>query len=285
MTMVHKSIFAKVKEYKGNPIDEYNKIKSFLKNKCCYSNESIYSLLSNNFKKCELLRGNYTDLYSCLSDVNKTLELYKTSVFSYLDEKIQDELMDSFLIYCEVVTYVYLITWEYYVKANDLYNSSYFDRSIYKQLLEIIKSSLKSMNHDIRVIDENTFETLAFKCNPDAECVAEKSPSNLKEAIYYYLGTKDSNIEEKQNKLHIIIDLIEPLLKKYKKECNVISRVEEYVQLIRHPELKKEETQYGWFFKDKNSYLDDMFMLCVFVKEYDISKSTIREFEELKKNS
>ncbi|MCR5308421.1 MAG: hypothetical protein K6E24_05455, partial [bacterium] len=180
---------------------------------------------------------------------------------------------------------LYFVTYKYYLYSERIWNDRNFDKDTYLQFIDIIKTSLKSINHDYKVIEEDNYEIVVFKNNPDAECVAEKSPKKLKDAIYYYLGTKDSEVEEKENRLHIIIDLIEPLLKKYKNENNLISKTEEYVQLIRHPEIKKNESQYKWFFNDKKAYLDELFMLCVFVKEYDLSKDTIKEFEGLKKKT
>ena len=282
MAITHKSIFAKVKDYKGNPIDEYNKIESFIKTKPCFYHHTIYDMLKSNFQNCKLLRATFIDLDDCLNSINNSLETYKTSLFEYLDESLQDELLDSFLLYSEIIVCVYFVTYKYYIRSSGILNSRHFDNQLFTQLIEMLKNSLKSMNHDFKVIDKIDYEVVAFKCNPEAECVAEKSPQNLKDAIYYYLGVKEKDIDEKQNRLHVIINLTEPLLKKYK-DNKLVSKVQEYVQLIRHPEIKKKENMYKWFYEDKSSYLDELFMLCIFVKEYDISNQTIAEFENTKK--
>ena len=265
MSLTHKSIFAKVKEYKGNPIDEYNKIQTFVK-KECYFHYSIYSFLFSNFHSCKLLRASFIDLNDCLNSVNRKLDLYSSSKFEYLDESIQDELLDDFLMFCEIVLCVYYVTLKCDIIPNELYNNKNFDNQIFAQLVEIIKNSLKSMNHDFRIVEDENYEIIAYKCNPDAECVAEQSPINLKNEIYYYLGTKENDLKEKETHLHNIIDLIEPLLKTYK-ENKLVSKIEEYVQLLRHPEMKKNEKQYNWIFNNKLAYLDQLFMLCIFVKE------------------
>ncbi|MCR5308451.1 MAG: hypothetical protein K6E24_05605, partial [bacterium] len=110
MAINHKSIFAKVKEYKGNPIDEYNKIETFINDKPCYWHTPIYDLMKSNFQKCKLLRANFIDLDDCISNVNQMLETYKESSFEYLEEKVQDELLDNFLLYCEILVCLYFVT-------------------------------------------------------------------------------------------------------------------------------------------------------------------------------
>lgn len=282
MSINHKSIFAKVKEYKGNPLSEYNKIKKLL-NKCCYYSDTIYTILYSYYSNCKLLTSTYVDFDDCLNTIINKLEEYKECSFEYLEEDIQSELFDDFLLFCEVIIYAHLISLEQ-LKKSGLWNNSYFKKEVFHQVIDLIKNSLNSMNHDVKVIDTNTYETVAYKCNPEAECVAEKSSDSLKEAIYLYLGTRKKAIDEKINRLHNIVDLIEPLLKKYSGECCVVSKVREYVQLLRHPETKKDEKQYQWFYEEKALYLDELFMLCIFVMEYDISKNTICEFENLKKN-
>lgn len=285
MRIEHKSIFSKVKDYKGNPITEFIKIQSFLNNKTCYYNDTIYTFLADNFKKCTLLRGNFIDLNNCLYEIMFKLNEHNAFEYDDLDEEIQNDIFDAFLTYCEVIAYVHGITWKYYVEPNELFENGNFDSDTFLQVLDLIKISLKSMNHDIKMINKKTLEMLAYKCNPEAEIIAEQSPNNLKEAIYFYLGTKQNDIKEKQNRLHMIIDLIEPLLKKYKKSTNLISKIEEYVQLIRHPEMKKKEPQYEWFYDETlfQDYLDQIFSLCLLVKEFDVANQITKDFEEKKK--
>ncbi len=106
----------------------------------------------------------------------------------------------------------------------------------------------------------------------------------MRETIINYLATRNNDIEEKEIRLRTIIDKLEILLNKYS-SLSAISKVKEYAQLFRHPEDKKENPKYKWFFKDKNKYLDEIFMMCIFVKEYDITKNNIKKYEELKKQS
>lgn len=279
MSIEHKSIFLKVKEYKGDPITEYNKICKFLQKDCYYSH-SLYSLLECNFQCSLLLRPNYVDFEDCLNDCVSNLNTYSESVFEYLDENTQESLLDDFLTYCEIIIHMQLVAYNNDVK--DLLHNSNFDKEIYLQLTDLIKTSLKSMNHDIKVCNEETSECVAIKCNAEAEAVAEQSPLNLKKAIIYYLGARDADITEKENRLHKIIDLLEPILRTYK-ELEAVKKVEEYVQLIRHPETKKDDIQYKWFFNNKEEYIDSIFLMCIFVKEYDITKQTIKKFESLKR--
>lgn len=278
MSNNRKSIFLKVKDYKGNPIDEYNKISQFIKKQKCASYHSFEDAFIEYYKYCELLSGTYIDFKSCILNHTSNLLKYKEYSFNLLDKTKQDILLNEFLDYCEIIVYV---QFNVLPKVVNLYG---FDRQAYSQLFGLIKTSLKSMNYEIEFINEDTNEVVVTKSNPEAEAVAAQSPKDLKEAIIYYLGTRDTNLDEKEIRLRTIIDKLEPLLEKYKTQP-LIKKVREYLQLFRHPEMKKSDPQYMWFYYDKSKYLDDIFMMCIFIKEYDITKNTISEFSELKKSS
>ena len=280
MCAERKSIYLKLTEYQGNPIDEYKKISSFISSQSFVRNWSVYNLLSAIFRHCIFLRSHYTDFDHCVSSNTKNLNKYIMMDFETLPEEIQFVLLDEFLTYCEIIMYVHFTTYKFYLRPKDIP----FDEAIYLQLSELIKTSLKSINHDIKVVDEEFGQVIVIKSHPEAEAVAAQSPKDLREAIINYLATRNNDIEEKEIRLRTIIDKLEILLNKYS-SLSAISKVKEYAQLFRHPEDKKENPEYKWFFKDKNKYLDEIFMMCIFVKEYDITKNNIKKYEELKKQS
>ncbi len=276
MSHNRKSVFLKLKEYKGNPIDEYNKINQFIKKQSCESLFLVEDTFNKYFKYCELLSNTDVDFKSCVLNHTRYLLKYKAHSFESIDDSTQEILLNEFLDYCEIIVYIHRAIY------SKLINKSSFDKHIYLQLYELIKTSLKSMNYEIKFIDEKTNEVVIIKSNPEAEAVAAQSPQDLKEAIIYYLGTRDTNVEEKEVRLRTLIDKLEPLLDKYKTQP-LIKSVREYLQLFRHPEMKKDDPQYNWFYSDKSKYLDDIFMTCIFIKEYDITRKTIDEFTKLKK--
>ncbi len=276
MSHNRKSVFLKIKEYKGNPIDEYNKISQFIKKQRFQSIYLIEDTFSEYFKYCELLSSTYGDFKSCVLNHTRNLFKYKDKSFESIDAATQEILLNEFLDYCEILIYIQFTVHSRVVFYN-------FDSQVYSQLYELIKTSLKSMNYEIKLTNEDTNEVVVIKSNPEAEAVAAQSPQDLKEAIIYYLGSRDIDVAEKEVRLRTIIDKLEPLLEKYKTQ-SLIKKVREYIQLFRHPEMKKADPQYMWFYDDKSKYLDDIFMMCIFIKEYDITNNTISEFSELKKS-
>ncbi len=278
MSLEHKSIFLKLKEYKSNPISEYNKICKFLKKKCYY-NYSIYEFLEQNFQYSPLLSAYYIDLENCLKSNNKNLLTNCNKPFETFDENTQELLLDEFLSFCEILMHLQFVT--YKVNEDKFEVGNYLNVGIYYQLQSLIKTSLGSICHDIVMVNSETYECKAFKSNAEGEAVAAYSPSDLREAIIYYLGTSDHNIQEKEIRLHCIIDLLEPILQE-RKELKIIGQIAEYLQLFRHPEVKKEEKKYQWYFNNKEKYIDEIFMMCMFLKEYEITKETLTKFNNLK---
>ena len=277
LIMIHKSIFNKLSEYKGNPISEYNKISKFAKTRKCISDYNFYQLFEIKFQICKLLRSYYASFYDCIDEYTREFEQYQNSFFETLENEIQLKLLDSFLSYCEILLCLFCVTLHSYSNKNYYLNSNICD-----QFLDIIKTSLKSMNYKIEIFDAKIGNIKIIKDNPEAECVAKQSPKNIRQAIIDYMGSKDSNLKEKEQNLHTLIDLLEPTLKKYENDV-IIGKVKEYTQLIRHPEVKKEEKQYAWFYKDKSSYFDSIFSMCIFIQEYNLTKITIKDFEDSKK--
>ena len=80
-----------------------------------------------------------------------------------------------------------------------------------------------------------------------------------------------------------MIDLLEPELKKYENQ-DKIGLIKSYCQIMRHPETKGKEKQYQWFMNNPDKYLDDVFELCIYVLQYDIINTTLKQFTENTRN-
>lgn len=269
------SISLRLSEYKSDPIIEYNKINELIhKNSYCYYGFcDIYIFFRYHFANCKLLRSHYVSFDACLSDYENNLRIYKDSCFKNLEKDNQINLLNDYLDYCELITYMH----------SNLYNLAHknkIDLQLYSQLKDIIETGLRSMNYRVTIIDKKTKETRVVKINEEAEIVAAQSQESIKDVILLYLGTRDNNIEDKKIYLHKFIDLLEPVLKKYNNEP--ISSVREYVQLLRHPETKKNDQKYIWFYENESEYIDKLFSMCLFVQHYDITKKTLKDFDQNK---
>ena len=49
--------------------------------------------------------------------------------------------------------------------------------------------------------------------------------------------------------------------------------------MIRHPERKNKELRYKWFFENKNQYLDDLFLCCIYVQQHLVVKQKLKDFD------
>lgn len=280
MNRNRESFFTRIKKYNGNPIDEYNKIRQFLTMRCYFDN-SIFCILSDDFQFSNLLRGYFINFEDCLMKTTQILEIHKNEIYQNLDACIKETLLEDFLSFCEIIIHLLFCTYNHSGKS--FQNNVQFNKNAFVQLIEMIKISLKSMNYDIALINEETYEFIAYKSNEDAEIVADQSPESLKIAIFKYLHTIDSDIDEKEIRLHNIIDFLEPISSS-SSAPPIIRKIREYFQLLRHPVTKKEDKNYEWYFNNKKEYLDAIFNMCIFLKEYDITQQNIKHFEKLKQN-
>lgn len=283
-TQFHKSIFDLIEEYKSDPITEYKKIDDFIRNTYCVDCETIYDTLKEMYPLCEKLFTTYPTFEKCLDVFTTSIEENKNYLFSWLSDNFKKDVLKDFLNYCEVLSHIAHFSLKSMGESNNNRQSQCIAHS-FKGLLSIVKTSLKSMGFKLIVLDENSLETRAIKINPQAEFVAAHSPQNIRETIICYLAARDGDITAKENELHRLIDLLEPTFKKCRESpISDIKDIKEYTQLLRHPEVKKNETGYKWFYDDKNKekYLDDLFSMCVFVEEYELVKENLKVFKERK---
>lgn len=275
---MRKSIFLSINDYNSDPITEIDKIDRVLQKKCGYST-TIYNLLNQSFVRSKLLRSRFVNLDDCIDSLIYNISHnYSRCDFERLDSNIQNIIFNEFFNYCEVIFHLLFLAYKY-----EKINTSYFDENVFSQAIDVIKVSLKSLNYQIVFLNEKEFLFEVIKINPESEMVAAQSEPTIKSAILHYLGARDNDIKEKENRLHQLIDLLEPSFNKYKND-NTVKDIKEYIQMVRHPEIYKTKKEYDWFFKDKEEYLDRLFSLCVYIQQFAISKETLKEFKQLKKD-
>lgn len=275
---MHKSIFLSINDYNSDPITEINKIDRVLQKECGYYT-TIYNLLNQSFVRSKLLRSRFVNLDDCIDSLIYNISHnYNRYDFERLDSNIQNIIFNEFFNYCEVIFHLLLLAYKY-----EKINTRDFDENVFSQAIDVIKISLKSLNHQIVCLNEKEFLFEVIKIDPESEMVAAQSEPSIKQAILHYLGSRDNDIKDKENRLHQLIDLLEPSFDKYKND-NTVKDIKEYIQMVRHPEIYKAKKEYAWFFKDKKEYLDRLFSLCVYMQQFVISKETLKEFKQLKKD-
>lgn len=275
------SIFDRVKNYKSNPIKEFDKISGFVENTNCTSYHTIETLFDSLFPCSEELSSIYTDYAHCISDCTSNLSEYNLDYnneqYNYFDDDTKELLLNEFLTFIQIIqTFLNLI-----LKNKNrfmFFKNQEIDFNVFTHLSLLIENSLKCFNYKA-VCSNDNFNAEIIKADSIAECVADQSPKNISEAILQYLGSRD--LTAKERKLRDFIDLLEPVFKKYKDQ-KVVSKACEYSQLFRHPETKKNEPQYKWFYNNKSKYIDNVFALCLFSQQYSLSKEIIDEFESNK---
>lgn len=279
--MVYKSIFDRLKNYKSNPINEYNKISNYIENLYFNYSDSFLSYLNEAHYYCNDFRIIFPELNELLDSTCGTISSYTSikNFDNYFSDDKKETLLNEFLTYCQIILTLIFVFRKH---KNDITNYNMtvdVNNSDTDYCLTLISTSLKSFGYKY-ICPNNDHGVEIISENPIAESVAAMSDNTISDPIYLYLGTRD--IKAKETYLHDLIDSIEPLLKKYSDQ-NLIKKIREYVQLVRHPEVKKDEKEYKWFFENKKQYLDELFMACIFIQQYDLTKALINKFEILKK--
>ncbi len=285
--MIHKSIFKKIEDYKSNPLKEYIKLDSFYRDssKEAYyyfgSGHSIYDLLSNSFPLCEKLTGVYKDFEDCInSELGYLMNHAYGNNWNYLTDEKKEIILDEFQTFAEIVSYIYVYGAKKFLTSDRNIEANL---NIYRQGFQLLKISLKSINYEIKVLEEEQIVEIA-KINPVAEKVAMQSKPEIKKTIISYLGTHNKDVDSKRHYLHDLIDLLEPILKKFENQ-EKIGLIKNYCQIMRHPEIKGKQEQYQWFMNNLEKYLDEVFELCIYVLQYDIANTTLKQFTENTKNA
>lgn len=283
---MHKSIFKKVEDYKSNPIEEYIKLASFYDDstKVAYyhygTGYSFYSLLAESFVFCEKITGVYKDFKNCLNSQLRYLTRYPNGVaWDYLENDKKEIVLDEFQTFAEIISYIYFYGVPKFISSNIGLN---LNETIFYQGLQLLQTSLKSINYEIKVLKKQQIVEI-IKINPVAEKVAFQSNPEIKKTIISYLGVHNNDIEGKRHYLHDLIDLLEPKLKKFESQ-DKIGLIKNYCQIMRHPETKGKQAQYQWFMDSQDKYLDDMFELCIYVLQYDLANTTLKQFTDNTKN-
>lgn len=235
--MKHISIFSKERKYETDPISEYKKLNKYI-DKYYTDFFPIRSLFERYFCKSKILKKKFADFDDCIFRNTQTIHnfIYGIRVRGKeTGEEIAAQIFDEYLTYCELLSHFYYIALSY--------EKSLINNEMFVNTMVLIKESLKSFNHKIKFIDKKENTVVAIKINPEAEAIAENSSSDIRTAIYQYLGSRDSEMDKRRNKLQDLIDLLEPLLDKYQ-SLDIVKKIKRYVQLLRHPETKKTNPMY-----------------------------------------
>lgn len=195
----------------------------------------------------------------------------------------EEKTIDEFLSFCEILAHMKAV-----VEATcfeEIMQSDDFDNDLWNQFSDMLQSSLKSIGYELKEMDEEKHEFEAIKINSEAESVAARSPKGIRKLVFEYLGTRDKDEKTKERVLLDLINELAPALKSYNKnDENVAKRVKkvgEYLQLMRHPAENREKEKNSWFYGNEELYLDDLFNLCIFVQNYELTKKTIEKFQSL----
>lgn len=280
---MRKSIFEKLEQNFSNPLDEYFKISLFVNEANCHYSDTIYECFAALFSYCEVLRKHYSSLDDCVSDNLGILANYScgfgNDTFNTFEDEIKNEIEDSFLTYVEIMSCMLCVFRRY---GPSVFGSVHIKKQIIDQFEGMINESLRSINYKIETKNEGNVQII--KIDPVSELIANQSTPNMKVAILNYLSIRNGDIAGKEKALHDIIDLLEPIFKKYG-NVEIVKTAKEYAQIIRHPEIKKNEKEYYWFVNNKNVYLNKLFNMCVFTQQYALNKDIVSEFNEQKKNA
>jgi hypothetical protein len=144
------------------------------------------------------------------------------------------------------------------------------------QFYEMLQTSLKSMNYELIPLDDDE-KVEVKKIDPGAEHTASISEPTIKNVIIKYLGIRDRDLPGKVTTVHCFVDLLEPTLKKYQTD-SMVGKIKMFLQVIRHPEIKKAEKGWEWYFQNEANYIDDVFEMCIFVQNYRLTKDIISNF-------
>lgn len=283
---MRESVFTRLENYKGNPLDEYVKILNLIKNEYCYEGKTIFGIFEYCFSSSQLLRSRHVDFESCLKtylpEITRVTQLNEVNYGSPFKGD-EEKTFDEFLSFCELLAHMKAVAEETYV--NEIMQSDEFDINLWNQFSDMVRTSLKSIGYELEEIDEEKHKFEAVEINPEAEIVAEQAPKEVRTLIFEYLGARE---DDKKNRERVLLDLITellPTLKRYKQNDENaairLKKVSEYVQLMRHSAENREKEKNSWFYGNKGHYLNDLFNLCIFVQNYELTKKTIEKFQSL----
>ena len=280
---MHKSIFSQLAEYKSDPLTEYRKIDQLIAMKSGIYSESLSNVFEAIFSLTEGIRGYYVNYDDCIKRNTSQLSKNRNNTFANLPCETQCAVTEEFLKYCEIIAHLIAILCS--PNNQSIVYSCNLDKGVYNQLVEMMHNSLHSIGYELVQEDAKTHTYSAIKINPEAESVAVQSPKGIRKLVYEYLGTRDEDEKTKERVLLDLINELGPALKSYNKnDENVAKRVKkvgEYLQLMRHPAENREKEKNSWFYGNKEHYLDDLFNLCIFVQNYELTKRTIEKFLSL----
>lgn len=328
---MYESIFDKTNENPRKPEEEFQKINKFLQEPF-YNKKTLYSVLSENFSESKFFRRDYRNLSECIEKNTQKISAWIKGdyIFASTYEDRLNEFLNYCEI-VRTMSHIFF-TKGFEKKGYLAKNLKAVVLRQFIELVDASLKSFgyKTINSVVSVttldttIEEEVVKVI--KINPKAEYLAiavKKTNPKIEDAIFSYLRIRDDDVEKKREQLSMLIDVLRPTIIDYNNQENIARQkinektklkkpltnaelkfsktffndVSEYTNVIRHWTEKKEnrfgkEKQYKWCFEDENKFMDDVFLLCLYVVSYIVyedhcamASDIVTKFEELKNKS
>lgn len=149
------------------------------------------------------------------------------------------------------------------------------------QMFCVIDMCLLKLGYTCKLDDEGRL--VLYLKNPEAEAIATMVEKSTATKIYDYLVIRRDNVEAKRTALKSLSDDIEVLCTKYKDD-NVVSKVSQIMQCVRHTK-KKMQPKYPFFFEKEEEWMDKLFEMFMYVLSIPKTKKYIEEFKSLENSN
>ena len=190
-------------------------------------------------------------MVSNLSRYEPTLnDFFKKNIINYDFDDYTDNFEKESIKYRLLCELIINLTADY--KYSQIFT---YHRENISQLLLIIEEGLKRCGYGLKVYKEGK---ITYKKDIAAEAIAANNP-DYKESIFNYLIAK--NIKEKASALTALSNQLEAA----KTSGGFTRQNRKYIQIMRHPDEKKKEDDYSWFF-EKQSFeanMDKLFRILI----------------------
>lgn len=271
---MRESVLEKLMMSTTNVENEFKKIKELLGYSDFYYRRSLVEFFEEEFSSFKEIRKYFSSYEDCENKIIPTLlEAYKHGNSAH-QKDLDDKVLEEFLDFCEVHFYLIMETTKL--------NISNYKIDVLMHLKDLIETSLQKLCYKI-IKSNNEFGFLIIKENPVIETIALASDNDTEKIIFDYLDYKNQDEYSKESILHKFIDKLENIMKEDNEQ--LVHSIREFAQIIRHPEQKKKEAKYKWFFDDCISNMDKLFLLCLYVQQRVVVKEILDEFCKEKKTA
>ena len=243
--------------YKTNPKNEIRKISALLKEHVSFDGRTIWELISLSFAHSEFSEIE-TDLHSFYTNL-----ILKNDNFSGLGTDEVVVLQYRFL--CELIFNL--------LDVGQSYSIFIADAKEILQLKGLIKHGLQLCGYKMEWIKKH-YVTRKLDIHAEAVAIANK---DYKDYIFDYLIAKSVNDKE-----HALLNICNKL-ESIKIVDGYTKHSRDYIQLLRHPDERKNIDKYSWFYR-KDNYLLNLDRLFRILLTYIAHLNSYRDLNEFDKN-